>query len=101
MSGTEEVILKTKDVSVRVLSLKPEEVLPWHFHSKVADNMFCLSGEILVRLRDPDEQITLRQGQRCEVRQGRVHQVANGGTTSAQYLLVQGVGKYDFNTVNS
>jgi quercetin dioxygenase-like cupin family protein len=99
MSRTEEVIVKTKEVSVRILSLEPAEVVPWHFHSEVVDNIFCLSGEIVVRLREPEVQIKLGRGQRYEVCEGRVHQVTNGGTTNAQYLLVQGVGKYDFNIV--
>ena len=40
-------------------------------------------------------------GQRCEVMKGGVHRVANAGAHIARYLLVQGIGNYDFNVVNS
>jgi quercetin dioxygenase-like cupin family protein len=81
MHRNEEVILKTENVSVRVLSLLAKESVPWHFHQEVTDNMFCLSGEITIYLKNPDEEIILRPGQRCEVRPGKVHRVANLGTT--------------------
>ncbi|MGL4882058.1 MAG: hypothetical protein ACRC8K_13480, partial [Waterburya sp.] len=61
----EEVIIKTEDVSVRVLSLNSQEVAPWHFHSEVIDNMFCLTGTLKVSLINPDETILLLPGERC------------------------------------
>lgn len=100
MPANEIVIIKTNVVRVRILSLEPDENTAWHFHSEIVDNMFCLCGEIVVRLEDTGEQIKLQPGQRCEIQIGRVHQVANAGATKAQYLLVQGVGRYDFNTID-
>ena len=97
----EEVIIKTENVTVRVLSLSAGKSTPWHFHKEVTDNMFCLSGDIVVLLRNPDEEIRLQIGQRCEVYPLRMHQVANTGAKEAKYLLVQGVGQYDFNLVGS
>ena len=101
MPLNEIVIIKTSDVSVRILVLEPGENTPWHFHSEITDNMFCLTGEIAVRLKETGEQIKLQPGQRCEVQIDRVHQVANTGEQKAQYLLIQGVGRYDFNPINS
>ena len=99
MNRNEEVILRTENVTVRVLSLPAGESTPWHFHKEVTDNMFCLSGDIAVLLKNPDGEIRLQLGQRCEVPPLRVHQVANMGSEEATYLLVQGVGHYDFNIV--
>ena len=59
--------------------------------------MFCLSGRMAVRMKDPDEEKLLLPGERCTVTQGRVHQVVNIEPTITTYLLVQGVGRYDFN----
>ncbi|MCC6917254.1 cupin domain-containing protein [Nitrosomonas sp.] len=101
MQWSEEVILKTNNVSVRVLSLAPKEVAPWHFHQNVVDNMFCLSGSILIDLQNPSESLLLEPGHRCEVKPGRVHRVSNPQEKEAKYLLVQGVGEYDFNIVSS
>jgi mannose-6-phosphate isomerase-like protein (cupin superfamily) len=101
MPVSEEVLLKTEDVSVRIIELGPREVAFWHYHNEVTDNMFCLSGKMSVRLKDPEEETFLLPGQRCKVAQGRTHQVVNAGEISATYLLVQGVGHYDFNVVKS
>ena len=100
MPDLEQVIIKTKDVRVRIIVLGPHEQGHWHYHSQVADNFVCLKGTILVYMKDKDEQISLSPGQRCMVDQGRVHQVTNAGDGSAEYLLVQGVGTYDFNIVD-
>jgi quercetin dioxygenase-like cupin family protein len=101
MPVNETVIIKTDDVRVRILSLEPGENTPWHFHSEITDNMFCLCGEIVVQIKDTGEETRLQPGQRCEVPKDQVHQVANTGENTTQYLLVQGVGKYDFNTIKS
>lgn len=101
VSSIEQVIIKTKDVRVRIIELRLHEVADWHYHTEITDNMFCLTGSITVRLKEPDEEFVLSPGGRCEVMKGRVHQVANAGADIARYLLVQGVGNYDFNAVNS
>ncbi len=93
----EEVILQTEDVKVRIIELQPAEISPLHHHTEITDNMFGISGEILVSMKNPEEKIILKPGSRCKVETGRVHQVINClKTESSEYLLVQGVGKYDF-----
>lgn len=100
VTAGEETIIRTGDVSVRILGMAPGGAGHWHFHTEVLDNMFCLTGVISVRLREPDEEIHLHPGQRLEVHPGRVHRVVNTGNGPATYLLVQGVGRYDFNVVD-
>lgn len=97
----EEVILKTDDARVRIIELEAGAIAPMHRHSEVTDNMFGLSGTIVIDLQAPDCRVTLGPGERCEVAVGRLHQVRNGSATEpARYLLVQGVGRYDFLEVN-
>lgn len=93
----EEVLVKTDNVSVRILELEAGEALPWHHHTEVTDYVFGLDGEIEVQLRSPDAKVTLAPGQRCEVPTGRVHRVVNICRRKTKYLLIQGIGKYDFN----
>ncbi len=93
----EEIVLKTDNVQVRIVHLGPSEVASWHSHSEVTDNMFCLSGKMSVRMKDPDEEAHLLPGERCTVACGRAHQVVNSQQEMTKYLLVQGVGRYDFN----
>lgn len=90
-----ETILRTKDVRVRIMPLDPEDSVPWHAHGAVTDHMFCLSGRICVHAAEPDEEFRLAPGQRCSIRPGRPHRVA-ALAGKATYLLVQGVGEYDF-----
>ncbi len=97
----EEVLIKTASVSVRILELEEGEALPWHHHSEVTDYVFALDGEIEIQLKSPGEKVALTPGERCEVSTGRVHRVVNMCQKKTKYLLIQGVGKYDFNRVGS
>jgi quercetin dioxygenase-like cupin family protein len=94
-----EWIARTETVGVRINTLAPRAATPWHFHTEVADDVFCLETPVEVALRSPDETISLAPGQRIHVAPGRVHRVVNRGAGQARYLLVQATGKYDFNPV--
>ena len=97
----EEVLIKTDNVSVRIMELEEGEALPWHHHSEVTDYVFALDGGIEIQLKSPDEKVALTPGGRCEVSTGRVHRVVNMCQRKTKYLLIQGVGKYDFNRAGS
>lgn len=99
MNACDEVILETGNVRVRILVLEGREATAWHFHSEVTDRMLCLQGSIAVEYQDPCESIALVCGERCEVAVSRVHRVVNTSPETAKYLLVQGVGRYDFHAV--
>lgn len=93
----EEIIIQTENVKVRIIELQPGEIAPFHYHTEITDNMFGLSGEIIVNIRKPEKQIILTPGVRCKIEVGRVHQVINNRKDeTSKYLLVQGVGTYDF-----
>ena len=91
-----ESIFDTDSVRVRVMSLAPREAAEWHYHSEVTDDITCLAGAILVRMREPGEETRLTPGKRCQIKARRIHQLENLGDDEAGYLLAQGVGKYDF-----
>ncbi len=93
-----EWLARTEAVGVRVNTLGPGQATPWHFHGEVRDDVFCLETPVEIGLRDPDETVALRPGQRQRIAPGRIHRVANRGGAPARYLLVQ-VGRYDFNAV--
>ncbi len=92
----EEVLIQTDNVSVRILELKTGEALPWHYHSEVTDYIFALDDEIEIELRSPNENVHLKSGQKYTIPTGRVHRVVNPRKTNNNYLLIQGVGRYDF-----
>ena len=56
-----------------------------------------LSGRIRIALRDPDEHVELAAGVNWgPARAGRPHLVTNAGTDPASFLVLQGMGDYDF-----
>ncbi len=99
MTKRQQQLLRSSDVMVRALVLSPAETTSWHYHTVVDDIIVCLSGHIAVRLRTPNQPVTLIPGQRTTIPAGTVHQVANLDATDSEYLLIQGIGSYDFITV--
>jgi quercetin dioxygenase-like cupin family protein len=78
------------------LQISPEQKVPWHFHNNVSDTFYVLAGSICIFLQDPKEKVQLAPGQSFAVAPRRPHLVTNGGDTSAVFLVLQGVGDYDF-----
>lgn len=78
------------------LQISPTQKVPWHFHNNVSDTFYVLAGSIRIFLQDPKEKVDLAPGQSFAVPPGRPHLVTNAGETSAVFLVLQGVGDYDF-----
>ena len=78
------------------LQISPTQKVPWHYHSNVQDTFFVLEGTIRVFVRDPKEDVTLTRGQTYTVPPRRPHLVVNAGESSATFLVLQGIGDYDF-----
>ena len=97
MASKHEVLIQTEDVQVRVMNLQPGEATLLHHHTEVTDHMVGLAGILRVEVKKPDETIELKPGARCKIPPGRAHQVSNVSSINpASYLLIQGVGRYDF-----
>jgi quercetin dioxygenase-like cupin family protein len=84
------------DVLVRLFTLAPGEEIPWHFHSAVTDTYFVLDGELGIEARAPRREQRLRAGERFEIAPKTAHLITNRSSADARFLLVQGVGAYDF-----
>jgi quercetin dioxygenase-like cupin family protein len=78
------------------LQISPTQQVPWHLHTNVQDTFYVLQGTIRLFLRDPKEEVPLVPGETYAVRAGRPHLVTNAGTTSATFLVLQGIGEYDY-----
>jgi quercetin dioxygenase-like cupin family protein len=90
------VVARSDDVLVREYTLDPGEAIPWHRHSAVADYYYGLEGRVVVETRNPPARHELDAGQSGTVTPGTVHQVFNPAKSPCRFLLIQGVGKYDF-----
>jgi len=78
------------------IQISPSQKVPWHYHSNVTDTFYVLQGAIRIFLREPKQEVRLGPGETFAVPPRRPHLVVNGGDTSATFLVLQGIGEYDF-----
>lgn len=90
------VIAKGSDVLVREYLLAPGDSIPWHHHTQVSDHYYSLEGVVLIETRAPDARRELNPGESATVIPPTAHQVSNPSGNPCRFLLIQGVGKYDF-----
>src|SRR3954466_10146401 len=81
---------------IQELKISKKQKVPWHFHNNVQDTFYVLEGELRIFLQDPKEEVRLRPGETYAVKARRPHLVTNGGESSASFLVLQGIGEYDF-----
>ena len=100
-----EVIAETAALRVVLMTLAPGEATPWHQHTEITDTTFALTGAVRVEIElepdgaaqeNPVERRELLPGAPCRVPPGTMHRVVNAGSDPCSFLLVQGLGKYDF-----
>ena len=94
-----KILVNDAGTLVRILTLAPHDVLPWHWHTTVSDQTLCLEGSLLIDIRAPDATFELRAGSArvSDVPAGQFHRLRNPGSQAATYLLIQHGGAYDFN----
>jgi mannose-6-phosphate isomerase-like protein (cupin superfamily) len=62
----------------------------------VQDTFYVLQGNIRLFLQNPKEEVRLAPGETYTVPPRRPHLVTNAGDVSATFLVLQGIGEYDF-----
>ena len=85
------------DFRISEIQISPSQKVPWHYHTNVQDTFYVLQGRIRIFLRDPKQEVQLGPGESYAVPPKRPHLVVNGGDASATFLVLQGIGEYDFN----
>jgi len=78
------------------LQISPTQRVPWHFHNHIDDTFYLIEGNVRLFLQDPAEDIRLAPGASYCVKARRPHMVMNDGDTSATFLVLQGIGEYDY-----
>ena len=78
------------------LQISPTQKVPWHYHSNVQDTFYVLEGNLRIFLQKPKEEVRLGPGGTYSVPPRRAHLVTNAGKASATFLVLQGIGEYDF-----
>ena len=91
-----EVVAETDTLRVSILTLAAGQEVPWHYHSQVTDAFYCLEGALSVETRSPSAHHLLGVGESCAVPRMTAHRVTGQDGGRARFLIVQGVGAYDF-----
>jgi quercetin dioxygenase-like cupin family protein len=95
IAGT-EIVAEGADLRVSVLTLAAGQCVPWHYHSDIPDSFVCLEAPMVVETRAPRHEYVIEPGQRCAVPAKTAHYVHGKEMGPCKFLIVQGVGVYDF-----
>ena len=91
-----EPVVVSDEVQARVFTLAQGDVIPWHYHGESTDHYFVLQGALSIETRGPDHRRVLTVGERYRILPGTAHRISNELIADCQFLLIQGVGKYDW-----
>lgn len=91
-----ETLAEVPGLRVRLLTLRKGQAVPWHYHSAITDTFFCMRGPIRILTRSPDASHTLYNGDTLSVPPGTPHFVEAGSKAGCRFMIVQGVGQYDY-----
>jgi quercetin dioxygenase-like cupin family protein len=91
-----ELVAEGADLRVQVLTLAAGQCVPWHYHTEISDSFVCLEGPMVVETRAPRRVYRLVPGERCAVPPKTAHCVHGEADGPCKFLIVQGVGVYDF-----
>jgi len=78
------------------LQISPAQMVPWHYHTNIQDTFYVIEGHLRLFLRDPKQEVRLSAGETYTVLPRRPHLVTNGGDGSATFVVLQGIGEYDY-----
>ena len=89
------------DVHVKEFTLGVGEEVPWHHHSEVFDVFYCIEGRMRIERQDVfsgarPADFALAVGDSAKVEPGTAHRVSNPGPGRLRFVIIQGVGQYDF-----
>ena len=91
-----ETVAEGSDMQARLFTLGPGEVIPWHFHSAVTDWYFVLAGKLSIETRAPRADLSVPVGESYKIAAKTAHLISNKTDAPCRFLLLQGVGPYDF-----
>lgn len=89
-------VAETPELRVQEMILAPGDRIPWHYHSHICDTFYCLEGELHIATPRSETLHLLQPGDSLAVPARQAHQVTNRSQSICRFLLVQGVGTYDF-----
>ena len=98
---TLERIFSTDEARVSYLVLAPGEEVPWHLHSDVRDTYYVLRGPVTICTREPEATTVVETGAVLQTRARQPHRVVNVSDHDVSFVLIQGIGRFDFQPLPS
>jgi quercetin dioxygenase-like cupin family protein len=100
------MVIEGSDVFVKETELAPGDTMPFHHHSTVVDIFYCLKGELSIDQADiftgeAVATVTLAAGDSITIKPGTAHRPHNRSSNDTRFLLIQGVGEYDYILYNT
>ena len=78
------------------IELTQKQQVPWHCHNQVQDTFYVLAGEMRLFLQNPKQEVRLKPGETFSAAARRPHLVTNAGAAPMRFLVLQGIGEYDY-----
>ncbi|MEQ8696922.1 MAG: cupin domain-containing protein [Bauldia litoralis] len=94
-----EIVAETPELRAVRLTLAPGQVVPWHWHSTIDDRFICLQGAIEIETRAPRTTTRLDPGNEHVVPPKVAHIVRNVAQGTSRFMVIQGIGPYDYHPV--
>jgi quercetin dioxygenase-like cupin family protein len=91
-----ETVAASPTLRAKRFTLAVGQEIPWHYHNEITDWFFCLDGKLRVETRAPRQEHLLPVGGSCSIPAKTAHRVSNAGDGRCQFLILQGVGTYDY-----
>jgi quercetin dioxygenase-like cupin family protein len=91
-----ETVAEAPSLRVIVISLSPGQSVPWHIHTQITDTFYCLEGTVVVEHRGDMPTVEVATGSTYAVLPNTPHYVHGKDSGSCKFLIVQGIGVYDF-----
>jgi quercetin dioxygenase-like cupin family protein len=91
-----ETLAEVPGMRVRLLTLLEGQNVPWHYHNHITDTFFCRRGPMHILTRLPQASHTLVDGDMLAVNPGTLHYVEASTAAGCEFMIIQGVGKYDY-----
>ena len=91
-----EMIMESADMRAQILTLAAGQHVPWHYHSTITDVIVCLEGPMIVETRAPRARHQLQPTEQCSIPPKTAHCVHGLDDGPCRYLVLQGVGRYDY-----
>jgi quercetin dioxygenase-like cupin family protein len=91
-----ELIAETPDLRVQILTIAEGEEIPWHYHTIISDTFTCLEGPMTVRTKRGEADLELDVGETGTVSPNIAHKVTGRDGGRCRFVIVQGIGAYDY-----